>query len=398
MKNRIITIPTIHDAREILQQIGVSSQGVEVMAPKAVGRSLLLYNVETGAANIMKQEALIIGADVAMSRGIVEGHKKLTNLLFMGGANKLLSLITRMRHYTSMGLPEIREELPIFRKQLLYWSLEDKGKDFTPEIMGILNVTPDSFSDGNEHFALDKAVDRALEMVKEGASIIDIGGESTRPGSTRISLEEELERVIPAIKAIRQQSKIPISVDTYKSEVARQAIMNGANIINDITALKGDSNMIKVLQEFPQSKVCLMHMQGNPETMQENPIYENVINEIINFFEERIAFLISQGIALERIIIDPGIGFGKKLEHNLTILKRIDEFHILGCKILLAASRKSFINMISPSKAKEREGGTMATTAIAFNKKIDIVRVHNVKDNAQLLQVLSESEKLEFEL
>jgi len=389
MKNRIISINTLQDAREILAQIGVSSQGIEVMAPKAIGRSLLLYNITTGAANILKQEALIIGADVAMSKGIVEGEKKKTNLLFMGGANKILALITRMRHYTSLGLPEIRQQLNTFRNQLLYWSLKDKGRDFTPDIMGILNVTPDSFSDGDQHYGIDKARKHALQMIADGASIIDIGGESTRPGSSRVTLEEELTRVIPVIKAIRKESNVRISVDTYKAEVARQALQAGANIINDITSLTGDAKMIEVLQEFPFSQVCLMHMQGSPENMQKNPHYSNVINDILDFFAERIAFCQQHKISLERVIIDPGIGFGKNLNHNLAILKRLDEFHILGCRILLGASRKSFINMITPSVPLAREGGTMATTALAFQKKVDIIRVHNVKDNVQLVKVLS---------
>jgi len=264
--------------------------------------------------------------------------------------------------------------------------------------MGILNVTPDSFSDGNEHFILEKAVFHALQMVDEGATIIDIGGESTRPGSLRVSLEEELKRVIPVIQAIRKQSKVIISIDTYKAEVARQALQAGADIINDITALQRDSDMIKVLQEFPQSRICMMHMQGTPETMQKNPTYSNVINNIIDFFQERIAFCQSKGIDLDRIIIDPGIGFGKSLEHNLAILKRLDEFHILGCKILLGASRKSFINLITPSDPLEREGGTMATTALAFNKKIDIIRVHNVKDNAQMIDVLKAINNTKMEI
>ena len=389
MKNRIISINTLQDAREILAQIGVSSQGIEVMAPKAIGRSLLLYNITTGAANILKQEALIIGADVAMSKGIVEGEKKKTNLLFMGGANKILALITRMRHYTSLGLPEIRQQLNTFRNQLLYWSLKDKGRDFTPDIMGILNVTPDSFSDGDQHYGIDKARKHALQMIADGASIIDIGGESTRPGSSRVTLEEELTRVIPVIKAIRKESNVRISVDTYKAEVAHQALQAGANIINDITSLTGDAKMIEVLQEFPFSQVCLMHMQGSPENMQKNPHYSNVINDILDFFAERIAFCQQHKISLERVIIDPGIGFGKNLNHNLAILKRLDEFHILGCRILLGASRKSFINMITPSVPLAREGGTMATTALAFQKKVDIIRVHNVKDNVQLVKVLS---------
>jgi dihydropteroate synthase len=235
-------------------------------------------------------------------------------------------------------------------------------------------------------------------MIKEGASIIDIGGESTRPGSPRVSLQDELARVIPVISAIRKESQVTISVDTYKSEVARQALKAGANIINDISALQSDKKMLKVLQDYPESQVCIMHMQGNPENMQDNPSYENVINDLLAFFEERISYLQANGIALDRIIIDPGIGFGKRLEHNLAILKRIDEFHILACKVLLGTSRKSFINMIDPSKPLEREGGTMATTALAFNKKIDIIRVHNVKDNAQVLKVLSAIDQSNFEI
>ena len=398
MKDRIITINTIEDARNILRQIGVSSQGIEVMAPKAVGRSLLLHNIPTGAANILKQEALIIGADVAMSKGIVEGEKKMTNLLVMGGANKLLSLITRMRHYTSMGLPEIRSNLHTFRNQLLYWSLQDKGQDYMPKIMGILNVTPDSFSDGKQHFNTAEAIKHAFLLIDEGANIIDIGGESTRPGSSRVSLEEELARIIPVIEGIKIKSNACVSIDTYKAEVARQALTAGANIINDITALQGDSEMIKVLQDFPDSKICLMHMQGTPETMQQNPTYANVMNEVIDFFIERIEFCRNHGISINRIIIDPGIGFGKNLEHNLTLLKRLDELHILGCFIMLGASRKGFINKIYPSAPQDREPGTLATTALAFQKKIDIIRVHNVKDNVQFLQLLKAVETAPMEI
>lgn len=398
MTDRIITINTIHDAKSILKQIGVSSQGVEVMAPKAVGRALLLHNVTTGAANILKQEALLVGADIAMSRGIVEGEKKSTNLLFMGGANKLLALITRMRHYTSLGLPEIRSNLNTFRDQLLYWSLQDKGRDFVPQIMGILNVTPDSFSDGKENFTTAKAINHALQLIQEGANIIDVGGESTRPRSPRVPLAEELTRVIPVIRGIREKSDIPLSIDTYKAEVARQALAAGANIINDVTALNGDAEMIKVLQEFPDSKICLMHMQGTPETMQDNPTYTNVTNEIIDFFIERIEFCQQHNITTNRIIIDPGIGFGKTVEHNLTLLKRLDELHILGCPVLLGASRKGFISKVFPSSPQARDAGTLATTALAFQKKIDIIRVHNVKDNAQFLQLLKAVETAPMEI
>ncbi len=388
MQNRVLTIKTIHDAREILKQIGVSSQGVEVMAPKAVGKSVLLYNVETAAANIMKQECLIIGADCAMSRGIVEGKKKSSNLLIMGGANKLLALITRMRHYTSMGLPQIRDQLSSLRSQMLFNHSYDRGKDFLPQVMGILNVTPDSFSDGNSYGDVKEAVDHALKLKEEGASIIDIGGESTRPGSQRVSLEEELKRTIPVINALRKVSDIAISIDTYKAEVARQAIEAGANIVNDIWALDGDQDMLNVIKANPQVKICLMHMLGNPETMQDNPNYDNIINSIFTFFDKKLKQCESAGISRDRIILDPGIGFGKRQTDNLEILKRIDEFNILGCDILLGASRKSFINNIYQSEAKDRLEGTLATTAIAYNNGVEIIRVHDVQANVRFLKTL----------
>lgn len=398
MYNRVITINSEEEAQDILIQIGCSSQGALVMAPKAVGRAVLLYNVEIGAANILKQECLIIGADIAMSKGIVNGTKEESNMLFMGDATKLKALITRMRHYTSMGLPEIRNQLETFRKQMLYRSLDNKGIDFEPQIMGILNITPDSFSDGNEHYQLNDALAHSEKLLNDGATIIDIGGESTRPGSPRVSLEEELKRVIPVVSALhKKHPEVEISIDTYKSEVAKEAVKNGATLINDIQGLS-DPKMIDVLVENPDVRVCIMHMQGTPETMQQSPNYGNVINEIFEFFLEKIAYCEKHGIDKSRIILDPGIGFGKRQEDNLAILKRMNEFHLLGCKILLGASRKSFIGKIYDSEPQDREAGTLATTAMAFIKGIDIVRVHNVKENSRLIKTLKAVKTQRFEI
>lgn len=251
-------------------------------------------------------------------------------------------------------------------------------------VMGIINVTPDSFFSGSR---VDEAnlLKRVEDMVKYGAEIIDIGGESTRPGSDPVPLEEEIQRVIPAIKTIRSHFDIPISVDTYKSEVAKQALENGANIINDISAFRMDENMVQVASYY-KCPVILMHMKGTPKTMQQNPQYEDVVNEIVQFFKERIEFAEKHGI--QEIIIDPGIGFGKTLQHNLEILRRIDEFKSLGKPVLIGASRKSMIGMILDLPPEERLNGTLAITAYCAMHNIEIVRVHDVKENVEVVKII----------
>ncbi|MBN2830086.1 MAG: dihydropteroate synthase [Candidatus Cloacimonetes bacterium] len=253
--------------------------------------------------------------------------------------------------------------------------------------MGILNITPDSFSDGNNFIHLMDALNQARLMLKEGADVIDIGGESTRPGAETVDLETELKRVIPVIQALRKDTDIPLSVDTYKSEVARKAIEAGANIINDISALRFDPEMINVLRDNPEIKVVLMHMYGTPKTMQENPKYDNVIEELLEFFEERITYCTNNGISRDRIIIDPGIGFGKRQQDNLNILRYLSSFHSFGCDVLLGASLKSFINRIDISTPENRLAGTLATTGLAIESKLQFVRVHNVKENFQYIKV-----------
>jgi dihydropteroate synthase len=260
--------------------------------------------------------------------------------------------------------------------------------------MGILNVTPDSFSDGDRYTDKDKAVEHALQMVREGAEIIDIGGESTRPGAQPVSSAQELERIIPVLKAIRNKSDAIISIDTNKAEVAKQAILAGADIVNDISALRFDDKMIDVLNQFPNVPIILMHMQGTPRNMQKNPHYNDVIQEILTFLQNRIKFCQQNGINKDRIIIDPGIGFGKHYNDNVEILQKIGEFRSLGVPVLLGASRKSFLKKIYEEKAEKRLSGTLATTAWASWNKIEIVRVHDVKENFRLLQTLNEIESL----
>ncbi len=244
--------------------------------------------------------------------------------------------------------------------------------------MGIINVTPDSFSDGGLFFDPGKAVNHGLALEAEGADIIDVGGESTRPGAMPVPAEEEIKRVIPVIKALSTQVKVPLSIDTYKAEVAGLAIEAGASIINDISALRFDPDMVNVAREY-KTPVVLMHMLGSPRDMQRNPVYDDVVQDVYHFLRERIAYAEGNGIRHEDIIIDPGIGFGKRLPHNLSLIKHLEVFKGLHCPILIGPSRKSFIGEILMQPVDERIEGTAAIVAIAIMKGANIIRVHDVK-------------------
>jgi dihydropteroate synthase len=253
--------------------------------------------------------------------------------------------------------------------------------------MGILNVTPDSFSDGGLYLDTDKAVERSFEIEKEGADMIDIGGESTRPGALPLSPEEELSRVVPVIEKLKSRLRIPISIDTFKAEVAREAIKAGASIINDISGLRFDPEMVTVAAEY-DVPVVIMHIKGTPRDMQINPVYQNLIGEILHFLEEGISIAQKAGVDDDMIIIDPGIGFGKTFEHNLEIINRLDEFRSLGMPILLGPSRKSFIGKILDLPPGDRLEGTAAAVAIGIMKGANIVRVHDVSSIVRVARVV----------
>lgn len=258
-----------------------------------------------------------------------------------------------------------------------------------PLVMGILNVTPDSFSDGGKFARFEAAVAQAQKMQTDGADIIDIGGESSRPGAQPLSAEEEKRRVLPVIKEIRRQSHIPISIDTYKAATARAALDAGADIVNDVSALRFDRDMPHMLAET-NVPVILMHMLGTPRDMQKDPHYDNCIQEMGTFFENRIEFCRAHGIDTTRLILDPGIGFGKRLEDNIDILRNLGEFRRFGLPILVGASRKSFIGMLDESKpsVEDRLGGSVAAALIAVLHGAAMVRVHDVFETVQALKVL----------
>lgn len=258
-------------------------------------------------------------------------------------------------------------------------------------LMGVLNTTPDSFYDGGRHWQGEKALNWALEMVQHGADVVDVGGESTRPGAKPISVEEELNRVLPVLKSIRQKVSVPLSLDTSKAAVVREAVAIGAvDLVNDVTALNGDPEMARVVAQAGLP-VLLMHMRGTPSTMQENPVYTDVVAEVAAFFEERIDFARAQGIAKKNILIDPGIGFGKTLEHNLQLLNRLEELTKLGFPVVVGTSRKSFIGAALENLQADRIWGTAATVAAAVLKGARGVRVHDV---AEMRQVASVAEKI----
>jgi dihydropteroate synthase len=270
------------------------------------------------------------------------------------------------------------------------WRIGSRTLDLTQRglIMGIVNVTPDSFSDGGRFADPGRAVEHALAMVAEGADILDIGGESTRPGAEQVGEAEELRRVLPVIRALRSQSQVLISIDTMKASVARAALDAGADIINDVTGLRGDAAMVRLAAKRDCGLVA-MHMIGDPQTMQTSPHYENVVSEVRAYLEERLRILTAAGIAPERIALDPGFGFGKTLEHNLSLLRHLPQLAIGDRPLLIGVSRKSMIGKVLHSTdMADRHWPTIALTAYAREHGARIIRVHEVKPNAQALRMI----------
>lgn len=387
MNIEILRIENLDEAKKEIEKVKADKYGIEIMQKKALHRCIKIYDVESKVANILKQEMLSIGGDAAIARDVINFTAKKSDVLLMGTISQYEKLISKLK-IQPFKLKNLGEKIENIIK------IEINKKNQRTKIMGILNVTPDSFYDGNKYFDTEKAIERAKEILKY-CDIIDIGGESSRPGADYVSEEEELRRVIPVVKKISEiiktlNQKVKISVDTRKAKVAEEAIKNGATIINDISALRDDENMIKVVKDY-DVEVVLMHMKGNPKTMQINPFYENVIKEISDFFEERINFALSNGIKKEKIIIDPGIGFGKRLQDNLEILKNLYKFKIFGLPILIGVSRKSFIGMLTENAPpEERLEGTISAVTIGVMNGADIVRVHDPKEIYKALKVVDE--------
>ena len=378
MKVKMKSIKNLRDAEVAVETVGVYNDVKEIMAEKALFRVLEIEEVSSPAANIIKQVAISRGTDAVVHRDVVAGDVEKSRVLLPGTIREL-KLISEELKKQPFGLPKIGDRI----LQIL------KSENSLPvfSIMGVLNVTPDSFSDGGDYFNEEDARKRFAEIEKEGADIIDVGAESSRPGSKRLEIEEELSR-LKEVFPLFERSSIPVSIDTYKSEVAEAALSKGAKIVNDISALRMDKKMAEVVRDY-NARIVLMHMKGTPETMQDDPHYDDVMKEIGEFFEERVDFCLSNGIDEDKIILDPGIGFGKRQEDNLTILSKLEEFTSYGFPILIGTSRKSFIGKITGEDAKNRVDASIATAVYSYLKGASIFRVHDIKQSKNALSVIS---------
>jgi len=395
-KIRALNIKNRLEGLKEYNKIGASPSGSHIMVEKIFPVSLKVRGLNPLAANILKQEMLARGGDVVTSRDTLSKTNGKADVIIQGTIKSVKSLIDKIKKQP-FGLKDLSCELKNYldrfekarkRKELVIDNKKfNVGKDIL--VMGILNITPDSFYDGGFYFEKDKAYRRVETIISEGANIIDVGGMSTRPGSLPVSLKEEIERVIPVIKYIKKNYDILISADTYRSEVAREAIDAGAHIINDISGLSMDKNIAEVVAGSGVS-VVIMHIKGTPENMQNNPCYTNVIDEIYDYFEDRANIAVNSGIKPDKIIIDPGIGFGKTLEHNLEILNKVREFRTLGYPVMIGVSRKSFIGSILNQPVEDRLEGSLAAAVCSIINGVNILRVHDVKETIRAVKVARE--------
>lgn len=377
---------------EEIRNIKVDRRALDILSPKGNFYLVKLEDIPSPSANIIKQEMLSLGADVAVARGSIVGKLKRTDCLLMGTKAQYQRLIEKLQ-MQPLRLAEIGRQIQLVLENYERSRTIIKWKGYKMEfgkrtyIMGILNVTPDSFSDGGKFLDVKDAVDHALRMEEEGADIIDVGGESTRPGAKTVKVKEELRRVIPVIKKLRKKLRVPISIDTRKAKVAEEALEHGADIINDVSGLYYDPKMIEVVKRY-DVPVIIMHMKGTPKTMQVNPYYEDVISEIYSYFIKVLQRLEKNGVGDGKVILDPGIGFGKALEHNIEIFRRLREFKSLGRPILIGPSRKSFIGEILDLPVEKRLNGTLASCALAILNGADILRVHDVRPVREVADLL----------
>ena len=381
---RYLQISSPAEAARCLKEIGVDPYGIEAMVPKMSGMNIRLDDIKPAVANIIKQEMLSLGGDAAVSRGTIDCTVRRTDIILMGTEKQIARFTEKISHQP-LGLRKLASAIGELVSNLRRdaFVLKTPRRKITIAgralIMGIINMTPDSFSDGGRFKSINEAVDHGVRLEEEGADILDIGGESTRPGSARVSRKEEIKRVVPVIEKLSRRIRIPVSVDTMKAEVARVAMDSGSEIINDISAMRFDRKMLEVMAES-QAPVILMHMRGTPRMMQEGDLrYRSLMGEIIRFLGERIEKAVAGGVTRENIIVDPGIGFGKKVEDNLRIIRHLRELKTLGRPILLGPSRKAFIGKATGVKIPaERIEGTAAAVTAAIMNGANILRVHDV--------------------
>ena len=394
-----IAIRNEKDARDLLTRLGVSSEGVSILAPKTLHTVFKIEGIKSWEANIIKQHLLALGSDAAIERAALLKNIK-TDILIFGSRSQIKKLAQKLSNQP-FNLKEVSKKLllysdNLYKKEFKFCARNKVLKIKKPVICGIINATDDSFSgDGlygqtsSLKQAKDLALKKAAEMVKSGAKIIDIGGESSRPFSKRINGKEEIKRVIPLLKVLRKKfQKTMFSVDTYKYNVAKAAANEGVDIINDITAFRGSPKMASLVKKHRLGCV-LMHMKGTPSTMQINPKYKDVVAEVFDFFQERLDYCARIGIEDSRILIDPGVGFGKKVGDNLRLVNELHRLKVFGLPVFLGLSRKSFIGKILNRDQTQRLGGTIAAGVVSVMQGANILRVHDVSQNYQALEITS---------
>ena len=389
---RVIEISNLEQSLKELLKIGIGYNSSLKMSEYYDFKVVKISYIDVREINIIRAEALKNGMSAVVSDEILLLNAAKGELL-LGGTAFQYEMLIRALGNSLLNCSEIALKI----KKIVYnygidnFEREIKGKIFNfgekSFVMGILNITEDSFSDGGKYINADKAIERALKMVEDGADILDIGAESTRSGAIPVSEEEELERIVPIVEKLSKLVKVPISIDTYKSEVAKYSLRAGADIINDITGLKGESTMAEVVSDN-DAYVIIMHMQGTPQTMQSNPEYQDVVSDICLDLKESFSIAEIAGIKKEKVIIDPGIGYGKSTNHNLEIIKRVGEFKIFGAPILIGASRKSMIGNVLNLPVNERVEGSLAVAAASVMNGASIIRVHDVKETKRTLTMI----------
>jgi dihydropteroate synthase len=380
---RVLSVHSPEDVERELAAIDLDPFSIRNLGPKMLHRLLLLESIGIREGNLLKQALLSLGGDAAIAGRRGERDPVVVSVILMG-TDKQLRRLCQDLSLQAFGLPSLAADLLRLLDTMAApprsWEIATRTLDlsFRPCVMGVLNVTPDSFSDGNRFFTPGNAVERALEMEREGADIIDIGGESTRPGAEPVSPDEELKRIMPVLEKLSGRLSIPLSIDTFKSVVAREALAAGAEIINDISGLSFDEQMAEVIAES-RAGLVVMHTRGRPAEMQNDTEYRSLVADVIGSLRASLLHAEAAGVAAERIVLDPGIGFGKSTGGNLELLRRLPELSVLGRPVLVGTSRKSFIGTVLNRPDGERLYGTAATVAVALVKGAAIFRVHDVR-------------------
>ncbi len=372
--------------------MGADPASWSIFAAKAEVLPIWIDKLSTAGANILKQTALACGGDCAVHSGTVGGRVRYTSAILFLNRRQLKNLTDRLLQQPNCVAALVPQLIALdnaFHQQEFRMSVGGRTFDLGSRtyVMGVLNVTPDSFYDGGRYLEPKNAVEQAVKLEQEGADFLDVGAESTRPGAKPVPAREQISRLRPVLKELRRKVKIPLSIDTTNAEVARMALDAGCHMVNDISGFGFDPGMAKLVAVTGVPCV-VMHMRGTPRTMQKNPRYRNLMQEIITRLKEAIDRAGQVGVKPEQIIVDPGIGFGKKLEHNLEILRRLTELRSLGRPILVGPSRKSFIAGVTGLEPQERLEGTLAAVVLAAQRGANIVRVHDVREAVRALRVV----------